>query len=73
MSESDAPMNCPSCEAVAKRSYAIAGLIATPSALSRRIDRSAEPRILHCDRTHEPGNHTHHHQHHHGRPWMVGH
>ncbi|WNN89470.1 zinc ribbon domain-containing protein [Gloeocapsopsis dulcis] len=62
-------MLCPSCDTLAKRIYSVAGLIFTPSALSRRIEQSAEPKI----KQHHSHSHAHNHNHHHGRPWMIGH
>jgi putative FmdB family regulatory protein len=74
MSEATQPVNCPTCQTEAKRIYSVAGIITTPSSLSRRIEKSAEPRIVQ-KQTHSH-THSHNHSHHHhtpSRPWMIGH
>jgi putative FmdB family regulatory protein len=68
MAQASEPMLCPSCDTLAKRIYSVAGLILTPSALSRRIEQSAEPKV----QQHQSHSHSHHHNYH-GRPWMIGH
>lgn len=73
MSEASKPMLCPICQTTAKRIYSVAGLIKTPYALSSRIERSAEPRVVSKSEIKKSENHKHHHDHHHGRPWMIGH
>ncbi|MBD1920817.1 zinc ribbon domain-containing protein [Microcoleus sp. FACHB-831] len=70
MSESSNPMVCPSCDRFAKRIYSTAGLIQTPRSLSRRIEQSAEPKLV--QRSQEPKPQKHHNNNC-GRPWMVGH
>lgn len=76
MSEASAPMLCPNCQTTAKRIYSVAGLM-MPSALSSRIEKSAEPRVVQKSEVKKCENHHHHHQHNHnhhqGRPWMIGH
>lgn len=65
-------MLCPTCQAVAKLIISAPGIIMTPYALRRRVERSAEPQVV--KRSQEPTTHKHHHHHHHqGRPWMIGH
>ncbi len=64
------PMFCPNCQTIAKRLISKVGILKTPTQLSKRVEQSAEPRIV--QRT--PHNHsTHKHNHHHGRPWAIGH
>ena len=40
------PMACPMCQIVATRIYSTAGLILTSGTVRRRIERSAEPRVV---------------------------
>lgn len=69
MAQASEPMLCPSCDTLAQRIYSVAGLILTPSALSRRIEQSAEPKV----QQRQSHSHSHNHNHRHGRPWMIGH
>ncbi len=65
------PMFCPTCQSSAKRLISAVGVLKTPTKLSKRIEQSAEPRVVHHTPQH---NHsTHKHNHHHGRPWAIGH
>lgn len=65
------PMFCPTCQNIAKRLISAVGVLKTPTKLSKRIEQSAEPRVVQRKAQH---NHsTHKHSHHHGRPWTVGH
>ena len=68
--QASAPMLCPTCQTVAKRLISAVGILKTSSKLSKRVEQSAEPRLV--QRT--AHNHaTHKHNHHHGRPWAIGH
>lgn len=71
LEQASEPMLCPTCETVAKRIYSVAGLILTPAALRRRVEQSAEPKVVTRSQTQHSGSHQHNH--HHGRPWMIGH
>lgn len=80
LSEATAPMVCPTCQSTAKRIYSVPGVITTPYALRRRVEQSAEPKVVARPQGEESGSsHDHSHKHsaqghnHHGRPWMVGH
>lgn len=81
LSETTTPMLCPTCQVAAKQIYSAPGLIMTSSALRRRVDQSAEPKVVTrhqsqepCHNHHAHGDKSHTHNHAHlGRPWMVGH
>lgn len=77
LNEASLPLFCSSCQAIAKRIYSAPGLIMTPYALRRRVEQSAEPKVVKRPQSEEPVPHQHSaHQHshaHHSRPWMVGH
>lgn len=64
---------CPTCQADAKRIISAVGIVKTPSALSRRIEKSTEPRVVQRTSQHDHSHHKHKHNHHHGRPWAIGH
>lgn len=63
------PMFCPTCNTIAKRLISAVGILKTPTQLSKRVEQSAEPRIV----QRQQHNHSHKHNHHHGRPWAIGH
>ena len=70
MQTANEPMFCPNCQSVAKRLISAVGILKTPSQLSKRVEQSAEPRVV----GRKQHNHsTHAHNHHHGRPWAIGH
>src|SRR5579859_194334 len=52
--EASVPMNCPECQAVARRIYTTPGLVKTLPALAQaryRAEKSAyEPEVVHCER-----------------------
>ena len=64
------PMFCPTCNTIAKRLISAVGILKTPTQLSKRVEQSAEPRVV----QRQQHNHsTHAHNQHHGRPWAIGH
>lgn len=71
ITEASNPIPCPTCQAAAKRIISAVRIVKTPSALSRRVEQSAEPRVV--QRTPQHNHSTHNHNHHHGRPWAIGH
>ncbi len=64
-------MLCPTCNTVAKRLISAVGILKTPTQLSKRVEQSAEPRVVQRAPQHNHSAHTHNH--HHGRPWAIGH
>ncbi len=70
ITEASNPIPCPNCQAVAKRIISAVGIVKTPSALSRRVEQSAEPRVVQRAQKHDHSKHNHQH---HGRPWAIGH
>ncbi|KJH72697.1 FmdB family zinc ribbon protein [Aliterella atlantica] len=70
IAEASNPIPCPSCQAVAKRIISAVGVVKTPSAISQRVEQSAEPRVVQRTAKHD---HSHHNHQHRGRPWAIGH
>lgn len=70
IAEASNPISCPTCQAIAKRIISAVGIVKTPSVLSRRVEQSAEPRVVQRTSQH---NHSQHNHQHHGRPWAIGH
>ncbi|MFM1654070.1 FmdB family zinc ribbon protein [Brevibacillus sp. B_LB10_24] len=69
MAEAAATTICPVCDGEAARVYTPPGLMMTPYSLRRRIEGSAEPKVVKREQHH----HGHHHQHAPSRPWQAGH
>lgn len=70
LQEASSPLECPSCRATARRIYSAPAIGRLASALKRRIDRSAEPRLGGAP----PAGVSPAHSHAGGdRPWQAGH
>jgi putative FmdB family regulatory protein len=67
------PMVCPTCKAVAERVFSAPGLIMTPYALRRRIERGVEPHVVRRSRNGEPNPKKASLYRNTGRPWMIDH
>jgi len=72
LQEAGEPMACPVCQMMATRIYSTAGLILTSGTVRRRMEQSAEPRVVKRPAPaasspaplQQPGR---------GRPWQLGH
>jgi len=71
MKDASKPMACPTCKAVAERVFSAPGLIVTPYALRRRIERGAEPQVIRRSQIEEPITKKKHLYQSRGRPWMI--
>lgn|GEM_PF-256060 len=72
LKEASEPMVCPTCQAAAKRVYSPPGFLLTPRALRRRIENSADPKLVTRSQPGEPLPPKLQHQVG-GRPWQLVH
>jgi putative FmdB family regulatory protein len=72
LQEAGEPMACPQCQVIATRIYSTAGVIRTSGALRRRLERSAEPKVVTRAPTVTPAAAAPY-QTASGRPWQLGH
>ncbi|SRR5712691_42491 len=76
--ECSQPMLCPTCKTIARRAYSVPGLVRTPPALAKALQRAEksayEPEAVRRPRPagEEAAVPTHRYQQH-GRPWQLGH
>lgn len=71
--EASDPMACPTCLVTAQRIYSTAGFILTSGTLRRRIEQSAEPKVVTRPRPEAPPSPPRLHQGMQSRPWQLGH
>ncbi|SRR5712691_5113610 len=72
LQEAGEPMACPTCQDVATRIYSTAGFILTSGTVRRRIEQSAEPKVITRPTPVEPPSNPLK-QSVGGRPWQLGH
>jgi putative FmdB family regulatory protein len=73
MEESSLPMDCPTCQATAKRIYSTPGFILMPGSLRKRIESSAEPKVVTRPKREEPPPPPKLQAKTDGRPWQLDH
>jgi putative FmdB family regulatory protein len=73
LKEAGDPMACPTCLGVAQRIYSTAGVILTSGAVRRRIEQSAEPKVVMRPTPEEPPPSPKLQQSVRSRPWQLGH
>lgn len=73
LKEAGAPMACPTCLVVAQRIYSTTGLILTSRALRRRLEQSAEPKIVTRPKPAAPPSPPQLQQSVRSRPWQLSH
>lgn len=72
LQEAGEPMACPMCQMVATRIYSTGGLILTSGKVRRRIEQSAEPKVVKRPSPADPST-IPLQQSVRGRPWQLGH